>query len=69
MNYHFEKNIFELFESEFGRTLSPMEYEFINAWINSGMKEMLDNDKLDMAARVEKAHYADVAEEIHYIFT
>lgn len=29
---------------------------------------MLENDKLDMAARVEKAHYEDMAEEIHAIF-
>ncbi len=34
-----ESNIFELFEKEFSRTLSPMEYEMINAWINSGMDE------------------------------
>lgn len=34
-----ESNIFEIFEKEFSRTLSPMEYEMINAWINSGMDE------------------------------
>jgi len=44
-----EKNIFELFESEFGRTLSPMEYEFINAWINSGMKEEIIKEALKEA--------------------
>lgn len=44
-----EKNIFELFESEFGRTLSPMEYEFINAWINSGMKEEIIQEALKEA--------------------
>ena len=44
-----EKNIFELFESEFGRTLSPMEYEFINAWINSGMNEDLIKEALKEA--------------------
>ena len=44
-----EKNIFELFESEFGRTLSPMEYEFINAWINSGMKEDIIKEALKEA--------------------
>ena len=32
-------DIFSTFESEFGRTLSPMEYELINAWINSGINE------------------------------
>jgi len=44
-----EKNIFELFESEFGRTLSPMEYEFINAWISSGMKEDIIKEALKEA--------------------
>ena len=34
-------NIFSLFEEEFGRTLSPMEYEIINAWIDSGCSEEL----------------------------
>ncbi len=32
------------------------------------VETMLENDKLDMAARVEKAHYTDMAEEIHAIF-
>lgn len=27
-----EKNLFSIFETEFGRTLSPMEYEIINGW-------------------------------------
>jgi len=44
-----EKNIFELFESEFGRTLSPMEYEFINAWIDGGMNEDLIKEALKEA--------------------
>ena len=44
-----KKNIFELFESEFGRTLSPMEYEFINAWISSGMKEEVIKEALKEA--------------------
>ena len=44
-----EKNIFELFEAEFGRPLSPMEYEFINAWINSGMNEELIKEALKEA--------------------
>ena len=29
-------NIFDIFESEFGRTLSSIEYEIINAWLSSG---------------------------------
>lgn len=34
----------------------------------ASLEAMLENDKLDMAARVEKAHYEDMAEEIHAIF-
>lgn len=36
-----ESNIFEIFEREFGRPLSPVEYEFINAWLESGIDEGL----------------------------
>lgn len=32
-------NIFDIFEREFGRTLSPMEYEIINTWIDNEFKE------------------------------
>ena len=31
--------IFDTFEKEFGRTLSPMEYEIINAWKDSNIEE------------------------------
>lgn len=31
--------IFDTFEKEFGRTLSPMEYEIINAWRDSNIEE------------------------------
>lgn len=34
-------DIFSSFEQEFGRTLSPMEYELISAWISSGINEEL----------------------------
>lgn len=34
-----KSNIFDTFEKEFGRTLSPMEYEIINGWLNDGMNE------------------------------
>ena len=30
-------NIFEVIEKEFGRTISPMEYEIIKAWVDSGV--------------------------------
>ena len=36
-----KENIFSIFEKEFGRTLSPMEYEVINEWVKSGMNEEL----------------------------
>lgn len=32
-------DVFSKFESEFGRTLSPIEYERINSWISSGVSE------------------------------
>lgn len=35
------KTIFEVFEKEFGRTLSPMEYEIINAWLEKKITEEL----------------------------
>ncbi len=33
------KDIFSVFESEFGKTLSAMDYEIINAWIDKGFSE------------------------------
>jgi DNA replication protein len=36
-----ESTIFSVFEKEFGRSLSPMEFEIINAWLKSGMNEDL----------------------------
>lgn len=44
-----EKTIFEDFEKEFGRPLSPIEFELINAWINSGIKEDLIKGALEEA--------------------
>ena len=34
-----DENIFSKFESEFGRTLSPIEYETINNWLEKDIKE------------------------------
>ncbi|MDD4808604.1 MAG: DnaD domain protein [Bacilli bacterium] len=34
-------NLYSMFEKEFGRTLSPMEYEIINAWIEASFGEEL----------------------------
>ncbi len=32
-------SIYDIFEKEFGRTISPMEYEIIGAWIENGTNE------------------------------
>ena len=34
-------NIYDSFEREFGRTLSPIEYEIINSWLESKISEEL----------------------------
>lgn len=33
------QDIYSKFESEFGRTLSPIEYEIINNWVNNNISE------------------------------
>ena len=42
-------NIYDVFEKEFCRTLSPMEYEIINGWIDSGYSEELIKSALKEA--------------------
>lgn len=34
-----DTNIFSMIEQEFGRTLSPMEYEIVKAWLEGNIKE------------------------------
>lgn len=34
-----ESSIYDKFEKEFGRTLSPIEYELISGWLSNGYKE------------------------------
>ncbi|MBQ6323278.1 MAG: DnaD domain protein [Bacilli bacterium] len=34
-----ESNVYELIEQEFGRTLSPIEYEIIKAWLDNNISE------------------------------
>lgn len=51
---------FDFIEKEFGRTLSPMEYEIIKAWINSG-----NSDELIMEA-VKEATFNGVS-NLRYI--
>lgn len=36
-----DNNLYSVFETEFGRTLSPMEFEIINGWVDSGYSEEL----------------------------
>lgn len=36
-----ENNLYLIFEKEFGRTLSPIEYEILNSWKESGISEDL----------------------------
>ena len=36
-----ETDIFTTFESEFGRTLAPMEYEIINSWLDMYAKDII----------------------------
>ena len=42
-------SIFEKFESEFGRTLSPTEYKVIEEWLNKGIQPNLIEDALKEA--------------------
>lgn len=42
-------NIYDKFEKEFGRTLSPMEYEIIGAWLESDFTEELIGEALKEA--------------------
>lgn len=44
-----ESNVFEMVEQEFGRTLSPMEYEIIKAWLDNNMSEELIKEALKEA--------------------
>lgn len=44
-----DSNIFEVIESEFGRTLSPMEYEIIKAWLENHTSEELIKEALKEA--------------------
>ena len=36
-----DSNLYGVFETEFGRTLSPMEFEIINGWVDNGYTEEL----------------------------
>lgn len=53
-------DIFHVFEDNFGRTLSSMDYEIINAWIDKGFSEEL------IIAALKEAVYNGVA-NLRYI--
>ena len=42
-------NIFEIIEKEFGRTLSPIEFEIIKAWLDNDMSEELIREAIKEA--------------------
>ena len=44
-----ENDIFNLFEQELGRTISPMEVEIINEWLHDGYQEELIKEALKEA--------------------
>lgn len=44
-----DNNIFAIIEQEFGRTLSPIEYEIVKAWIDSGISYDLIKEALKEA--------------------
>lgn len=44
-----DSNVFEMVEKEFGRTLSPMEYEIIKAWLENDTSEELIKEALKEA--------------------
>lgn len=44
-----DSNIYEMIEKEFGRTLSPIEYEIIKAWLDKNISEELIKEALKEA--------------------
>lgn len=56
-----DSNIFEIIEKEFGRTLSPIEYEIIKAWLDGGFSEELIKEAIKEATlnNVSNLRYID----------
>lgn len=56
-----DSNIFEIIEKEFGRTLSPIEYEIIKAWLDGGFNEELIKEAIKEATmnNVSNLRYID----------
>lgn len=57
----YQSNIFEVIEKEFGRTLSPIEYEIIKVWIDNDMSEELIREAIKEAtfSGVSNLRYID----------
>lgn len=56
-----DSSIFEIIEKEFGRTLSPIEYEIIKAWLDGGFSEELIKEAIKEATmnNVSNLRYID----------
>ena len=56
-----DSNVFEIIEKEFGRTLSPIEYEIIKAWLDGGFNEELIKEAIKEATmnNVSNLRYID----------
>lgn len=56
-----DSNVFEMIEQEFGRTLSPMEYEIIRAWLDDNKSEEIIKEALKEAtfSGVSNLRYID----------
>ena len=55
-----KENIFDIFQKELGRNISPMEYEIINAWLEKGFSDDL------VVGALEEAVYNGVS-SLRYI--
>ena len=58
-------DIYEIFEKEFGRTLSNTDFEIINAWIESGFSEELIEAALKEAV-YNGAYINGIGKELKY---
>ena len=56
-----DSNIYEVIEKEFGRTLTPMEYEISKAWLENGISEELIKEAVKEATlnNVSSLRYID----------
>ena len=59
--FNYQSNIYEIIEKEFGRTLSPIEYEIIKAWLDNDYSEELIKEAIKEAtfSGVSNLRYID----------